>query len=365
MIQAPIFHTTTSTSTLNYSRSRVANLGPSNLDGSVTYEVQIVASNTQTGTDGRVLIRTGTSSGSTQSLLISGSPASFIRVPKNTTTPTLYTATLTNSPASTVYFQLAIRNDVTGITNSKITIHSAKIIARQTNSNKSMTYIPLTTNGSTTSDIISTTSTATTSSMASPNDINFPAYRFVRSNFNNVTSASFIFVGRSTNYANVCASLWVKSTSLKLAESCTTSITEIFTTPINVDLSQLPNDGDIEVRLKTSSGTGHLFKAGLMMNYVGIYNHTNIELVTPSLTSLNSSSVINTHRFRSFANGYGLITPEHYLKCRVKTNTAGSAQINIKDYGTNTSSQTATSTISASTLNLSNQGLHIAVTSLS
>ncbi len=355
MLQGPIFHNRTTTTTTNYGRSRIR-LGPTHLDGTTAYEFQIVATNTKTATDGRVYIKLG---GTSQTLSVNGSTVGYITIPANTTNPTIFEATLFSTPSSTSDYQLALKFATSNSDTTKfLTIHSAKVIIKQTNANKSLSYIPLTINGSTTTETLSTTNTTTATSMASPNDINFPIYRFVKSNFNNITSARFVFAGKSSSSAaSACASLWVKSTNLKLAESCTTSTNETSINPSNINPSLLPNDGDIEVRLSTSAGTGYLYKAGMLLNYVGIYNHTNVELVTPSLSSLTSSSVINGHRFKSFANSYGLITPEHYLKCRVKTNTAGSAQINIKDYGTSTSSQTATSTISASTLNLSTQSL--------
>ena len=343
MLQGPIIYPSGSSLRMDYQRSSFP-VGAANSDGTKTFDWRFVATNPHPTTSSTIYLRYNNSTIATRS------------IPANTTTPTTYImSNIVSTFSSNVNISIRVRYGA-GI------IHSSKFIMKQSSANKTQSYIPLTLLNSSAVETITTSNTSNLNSAASPNDINFPAYHFVKSRFNNVSTAYLTYSAKAASGGSACVSLWNKTTNSMIStESCTSSSTETYVTSL-FDAALLPNDANIEIRFRSTSGTASLYKAGLLLNLVGIDDFTNVEIANQAATGLSANTTFATHRFMALPTNYGLITPAFYLKCRVKTTAAGSASLVLKDYGTSTTSQTASSTISASTINLSNQTLSTALT---
>jgi hypothetical protein len=220
-----------------------------------------------------------------------------------------------------------------------------------------MAYIPLTSLPATTASVLTTTTT-NSASMASPNNLYFPAYTFNSSKFNRIDTADLVFSGLGINS---CVTLWNKTANTQIgSEVCATAAESIVTTAITP--STLPTNAQIEVRLRATSGTATLYKAGLMLKLVGIYNMVGIQRAVPTVNPLAVNTNFNMNRIRSYETSYGSATVNNYVKCGVGTGTAGTGSLVLKDYGVDNSSSsvgisttTPVSTITASTINLASQ----------
>ncbi len=345
LVQGPV--SLSSTSTTYFEQSGVS-LSSNNFNGTgLTYKFQIVATNAGGG-NSTVRLRVGTTS-----------YASVI-VPGNVSTPSMYTTTFSGTPttAQNIY-RLALRSATGGGT---ITIYSARIIATATSATKAMIYVPLTSMPETGLTGITTTSTSVSSSMPSPNDQYFPSYTWDLNKFNRIDTAELVVSGLGVNS---CVSLWNKTTNTQIGstELCAASTAVIQRLAISTTL--FSTSGELEVRLRSTTGaTATLYKAGLMLKMVGLYDVKTIARAIPA-TTLTTNTNFNKNRFTSFESNFGTSVKNNYFNCRAKANTTGSGSLLVKDYGLDNSSATVavntttpTSTITSSTINLSNQSTY-------
>ncbi|MES2527358.1 MAG: fibronectin type III domain-containing protein [Bdellovibrionota bacterium] len=334
LLQGPTI--TTSTTSTYFNRAGVLT-GTNYINGTVTWKFKVVVTNTTTST-GTIRLR-----------LVGGTTNyATLTVPASIPTPTMLTATMTAPPA-TATFRIQSRT-------TPMTIHSAKIVATQTNATKSQIYIPLSSFPSTVQSI-TTTSTATTA-VAAPNDKYFPTYSWDPSKFDRVDTADFHFVGTGTVS---CGRLWDKTLNSPIGAEICAPAAEGLTT-LNIPAASLPIiPTTIEARFRSSSGaTATFHKAGLMLNMVGINSVMAIQRIVPQ-ASATASTIYATNRATSYDSSWGTGTVNDYIVCNLGAATTGTGQLLMKDYGldpvstTSTNTQTPTSTISASTLNLSTQ----------
>ena len=336
---------------------------PTAFDGTpISWAMKIVATNVCTSgtTAGTITFNSGKNT-------IHGT----ITVPVNTTVPTLFTTALTSLPTTAFVSRLYTKS---GSTSCTLTVYSAKLIAKQTNATMSAIYIPLTSlaNGATS---VTTTTTTTTSSMASPLNQNFPSYTFNVSKFSRIDSVDLTFTGAG---AGSCVTLYNKTTNAPIgSELCQTGSAETMlpatsTAAISVtpaQLNALTTDTEIEIRFRSSSGsTATLYKAGLMLNMVGLYNIKNIHRVVPATSTVASATNFNFQRFTSNESSYSPILPNNYLRCRAGAATSGSGSFVLKDYGVDNSTAsagvsttTASSTITASSTSITNETKYTAL----
>ena len=334
---------------------------PTNFDGSPkTWYLKVVATNTNT---------TGTTSISFNSA--TNTVLGSMTVPNNTTVPTLFTIPIASMPTTTTTTRLYL----TSPTAANLVIHSAKLVAIQTAATVSSIYIPLTSLPAGTTSVSTSTITTNTSSMPAPLNQYFPSYTFNATKFSRIDSVELYFVGSETSGTQACIALFNKNTNTMIGSqlcqatsatsetflpSTTTALSSIVTP---AQLNALTTDTEIELRFWTtvSGKAANLFKAGLKLNMVGLYNVKTIQRAVPAVSALSATSNFNTHRVTSFASNFGSALINDYVDCRFGAATNGSGVLTLKEYGTDPMSTTATSTttpsstITASQITMSNQ----------
>jgi fibronectin type 3 domain-containing protein len=314
-----------------YPRSAVP-MGTNFIDGSSTYSWKIIATNTST------------TQASTVRLLVGTNSVASITVPTNTTTPTMFSSTVSNS-SITASANWSVRLEL-----GTPTVYSSRIAVKQLNATRSQVYIPLTSM----SNASSTTMTTTSTTMNVPNDLNFPPYTFTKSKFSRLDSAQLVFSGYGTG-GNACIALYNKTNNTMIgSELCTSSTTETLESSA-IPLTSLPNSADLEIRMRASAGTANLYKAGLLLRLVGIKNTVGIQRVAPAVTALSSSTSFVEQRSTSFVTGFDSLNTNEYVTCTAKATSSGSGSFTFMDHGLNNSGTTSASVISASTNIFSNQ----------
>ena len=328
-LQGPITGMTGNRKTFN--RSSVP-MGSNFIDGTVNYSWKIIATNTSS------------TQASTVRLLIGTTSVASITVPANTTTPTLFTTTVSNSSLT------ASANWTVRLELGAPTVYSSRIITKQLSANKAQVYIPLTSMTNTSSSAVSTNSTT----MTIPSDLIFSTYAFNKSKFSTIDSALLVFSGFGTG-GNACVALYNKTTNSMIGTELCTSATSESMLKISIPTSSLPASADIEVRMRASAGTASLFKAGLLLRLAGIKNIIGIQRIAAASLGLISTTNFVEQRSTSYVAEYGSAIVHEYLRCEAKANISGSGSFTFMDHATATSGTSSASTIAASTNIFSSQ----------
>ncbi len=337
LLQMPIIHSPASNTSVYYRRASTW-FGTSFHDGTLSYEFQIVATNTS-GIAGTVKFTN------------SSTAISTVTVPANTTVPTMFSSTtFTSVPTTSSNLRIYAIGQA-------ITITSARIIVKQTNSSKTQLQIPLTILPSNTQSIL-TTYGANSAAATQPSAINFPPFYFDKSKIGRIDTAYLGYSYKSVTGASTCVSLWNKDTNTLVgAEACGSTTSEVMTYYTFTSPTVLPNAANLEVRVR-SSGVGkvtELYKAFLILRLVNITDTINTQVMAPSVASLSATADQTGYRAKSWAGFYGTALVDSYVSCRGKANTNGSGSFVLKDHGINTSGNAGATNITASTNTFTSQ----------
>jgi hypothetical protein len=320
----------TSSSRTDFGRSIIP-MGSNFIDGTTSYNWSIVAQNTSTSVSSTVRLRINTTT------------IASIIVPANTNTPTRYTATVNNASVT------ASGNWTLRVENGDTTVFSSKIHVRQTNANKTLIIIPLTSISETSGYTISNTT------MAVPDQQRFVPYNFTKSKFAKIDTASLHISGRKVT-GNFCGRLWNRTTNTAITttETCITNTSET-TATATVNVTSLPSSGELEFRARTTTGTAVLFKASLILRIVGIEDVVGIQRVAGLATFNSGPTNVVEFRTASSTGDFGTALVNQYLRCYGRASTIGSATLSLRDHALNNSGTTGSTSITASNINLSNQ----------
>jgi hypothetical protein len=327
MLLSPIAHVSGNT---NYARASVT-MGRDFIDGTTTYNWNVVATNTSATTASTIRLRVNTTN------------AAFVTVPANTTVPTVYSATIPNGSITTT------NTWTLRVESGSAKIFSSRLHVKQIGAYKAQALIPLSsiTNSSTTGLVTATNTT----NAASSNAMIFPPFSFVKSKFSKIDTAILFFTAKVAGGGNVCGALYNKTTGIIIGtERCIKNTAETYTTH-TITPSTLPASADIEFRVRVSTGgaTASIYKAGLLIRLVGIEDIVSIQRVAGAEAALTASTDLVQQRAFSSATDYGAGTLSEYIRCNAKANTNGSGSFIFNDHGTNTSGVAGATTISAST----------------
>jgi fibronectin type 3 domain-containing protein len=320
----------TSTSKTSFNRSIIP-MGSSFIDGSTTYTWSIVAQNTNSSTNSSIRLRIGTTN------------IASITVPANTLTPTRYNVSVSNASVT------ASGNWTLRAENGMPTVFSSKISVRQTNANKTLILIPLTSINETAGFTISNTT------MGAPNQQRFVPYNFIRSKFSKIDSAILHISGRKVA-GNLCGQLWNKTTNTAITttETCITNTSET-TASATVNVPSLPATGELEFRARCTTGTAVVFKAALILRIVGIEDLVAIQKVAGMSSNISSSSNLVEFRTVSSTGDFGTAFVNQYLRCQGRAAAAGSATLSLRDHALNNTGTTGSTAITASNISFTNQ----------
>jgi fibronectin type 3 domain-containing protein len=308
-------------------------IGTNYLDGTTTYTWKIIGTNTGNQPT-TVRLRNGTTD------------VTSISIPKNTTTPTLFSTTVANgsiTPSGSWNLKVELGTAV---------IYSSRLIVKQVGAKRSQVYIPLSSIESTSIDgFVSTTSATYTV----PNQMNFPTYNWNSLDFNNVNGLS-LWISAKTSAGNACAALYNKTTGVQIGgELCTGSTIET-SLGMNIPKTVMPAEAELEVRVRaTGGGTASFYKTGLLIRLVNVVKMKAFQRVAPAVAALSASTNFVELRASSYVNDYGVGFVSEYLHCTARASTSGAGSFIYKSHGTNTSGTTGSSTITASTINFSTQ----------
>lgn len=306
--------------------------GTNHINGTTTYTWRIVATNTATNADATIRLRLGTTS------------IVDIPVPRNTSTPTAFTATIPNINIGTDgNWSLRIERGTT-------VIYSSQIVVHQTDATKAMAFIPLT---STENNTASTSSIAVTGNTNSiPNAQYLPIYNWDGAKINRIDSAALYVTSRG----GTCVTLWNNSTGSAIGnEVCNSSTTDSIA-QVALPVASLPTGtAELQLRMRTTGTTGYVTKAGILLRLVSVQNMIAIQRTAPAVSALTASTDFTANRIRSYRNGYGTADVSEYVVCRARANTAGTGNFVLRDHGTNASGSTGATDISASTNSYSTQ----------
>jgi hypothetical protein len=329
MVQTPIIHTASAST--DYVRTSMP-FGTNHIDGTTSYSWQVVASCTVNST---IRLKNGATN------------VSSVAVPSTTTTPTMFTAAVSNASVS------ADSTWLLRIEGQNCSIYSSKIIVTQTGATKTQLYIPLTSiNSAAATPFVSTNSGTPTQ----PNAINFPTYNWQKVNLSRIESVTLLLTQDNQSGPGGCLGLYNKTTNTLIgAEVCNSSTAEVVLTGA-IPVASMPATAELEVRMYTSNTgkTWNLYKAGLIVRLVSIERNEMIQQVGGAVTAMSASSNLVEYRSTGYQNGFGSATVNEYVRCRARASAAGSSSFIYKDHGTNTSGATGT-TITASSMNFTNQ----------
>lgn len=338
LIQAPIIHSPTANVNTYYRRAATY-FGTSYFDGTLSYELQVVATNTSSVT-GTVRFTSSTTT------------VASVTIPIGTTTPTLFTSTtFTSVPSATSNIRLYALGQA-------ITIHSARIVVKQTNATKTQIQIPLTNLPSTVTSI--QTAFASSSAGATQPNVNyFPPFYFDKSKIGRIDTAFLFMTYKSVTSTSTCASLWNKDTGTIIgAEVCGTSTSETAAAYQFSSPSVLPNTANIEVRVRNnvSAKVTDVYKVFLVFRLVNITDVMNTMILNPSQISLAASNDYTGGRIKNVAGSYGIVpSVSTYVTCRAKANTSGAGAFVLKTHGTTNSGTAGATNVTASTINFTSQ----------
>lgn len=334
----PIIHSYAS-STSTYYRRAATYFGTTYFDGTLSYELQIVATNTGTAA-------------ATVKFTSSTTAMATVTVPASTTTPTMFTTTTFSSVTS------ASSNIRLYVTGTYVNILSARVIVKQLGASKTQVQIPLT-NLASTVPSISVPYAASTAASVQPNAAYFPSFYLDKSKIGRIDTAFLFITYKSASSTSTCASLWNKDTNTIIgAEKCGTGTSETgmayqFTAP-----SVLPDGANIEARVRNnvSGKVTDIYKIFLVVRLVNITDMMNNVIISPAQTALAASTDYVGGRYKGVAGGYGILgLLNTYVTCYAKANTSGSGSFVLKTHGTNNSGTAGATTVAASTMNFTSQ----------
>jgi hypothetical protein len=240
MLQGPIVHT--KSYEVIYPRSTLA-LGKNTIDGTATYKWRITATHPGAGVGAVVLIE-----GATEKASITLTP--------NTSNPTVYETTFSAPNLADAKWTISLSGNTT--------VSSSQLIIEQSQASRSVSYIPLSSVPSGESFI-----RISHSSLQNPSLSTFPTFTYDWSTLPRLESARLIMVSKGDE-ATVCVQLFNKSNNSSIGtELCRTGGPETYSS-LEIPLASLPSSLDqIEIRSRSSSGEGHVFKTGLLLMFHG------------------------------------------------------------------------------------------------
>lgn len=308
--------------------------GTNNIDGTTSYTWKIVATNTD-NQQATIRLRQGTNN------------ISSISIPGNTTTPTLFSTSISNA---------SITPDsewTLGAFKGAGVIYSSKIVVQQANATRTQIYIPLTSMENSTLGTLQASTTSTT--FTQPNAMNFPTYNWDSSKIARVDSI-LLYVTSSASGGSSCVALFNKTTNSQIGnEICNASAADSIVSTAILP-GNMPATGELEVRMRNSAGgTANLNRAGLLVRLVSIEKMLAIQRIAPAVSALTASTNFVEQRASSYISNYGTGLVSEYVVCRARANTSGGASFNYRNHGTNASGTAGSSLISASTINFSSQ----------
>lgn len=292
--------------------------GSNHFNGTVGYQWQIVATNTD-NQDSTVRLRLGTTN------------IVQLTIPRNTSVPTAIAPVTIPNGSVTAEGAWSLR-----VEKGTTTIYSSRIIATQTGATRTMAFIPLTSTDNNTTATQSISTTSTTHSV--PNQLNLPTYAFDGSKIGRIDTA-LLYV---TSRANACVALWNNTTNTQIgSEICNGSGSDSIAS-VAIPASSLPaGAAELQVRMRSSSGSAaYVTKAGLLLRLVSIEKMLVIQRTAGASTALTAGVHFTENRARSYRGSYGTGTPVENYVCRAKNNGTGSGSFILRDHGASTSGTT-------------------------
>lgn len=218
--------------------------GKNSIAGTNTYKWRIVATHEDSG-PATVILREGA--------MVKAS----ITLTPNTSHQTIYETTFSGPILATGKWTVSMSGEST--------LYSSQLIIEQVQTGRSLSYIPLSTVSGGQSFI-----TISHSSLQNPGPLNFPTFTYDWSTLPRLSGAKLLMVSKGNN-ATVCVQLFSKMTNSSIGnELCRMGGAESLLT-LDIPIANLPTTLDeIEVRSKSTSGEGHLYKAGLLLEFHGM-----------------------------------------------------------------------------------------------
>lgn len=312
MLQGPIFHN--KTYPVIYPRSSLV-LGKDSLDGTNVYKWRLVATHSDSAA-ATVVLREG------------GVVKGTFNLTPNSSNPTVYEMTISAPSLSRGKWSLSV--------SGQATVFSSKLIIEQKLATRSLTYIPLTSLPNAGADYIRITHTA----LENPDVLNFPTFSYNWSNLSSLEGAQLLLVSKTSD-SNVCARLFSKTNNIPIGnEVCSSAGGETLTT-LDISASDLPTAMDeIEIRTRSTSGEGHIYKIGLLLKYHGIQGFLSVQRLSPQSNALSSSisfeaqkgiSLNGTRDEVALINGsdYSTETVNEEIFCQTKVVSASQGEIKL------------------------------------
>jgi hypothetical protein len=332
------------TTAITFARTRTS-LNPADYVGATAdYFFEIVADNTNTTTAYIVTI--------VDSANIAITTAN-ITVPASTTAKRFRVLFTPNSAADNYRVKVA----ATAIA-SQVKVHSARIIVEQTAATATKIYIPLagsdfageSNNDTTTATITSTTSTT----FIQPTANLFYQWTRTDANYDAIAATNpytlETVMRASVATATVSAAIYDKANNLQITQATTSVTGTTATTMAQASFNGAAtnfNDGDImELRIKTTSGTGYLMKAGLWMKLKFLKKAEVYQRIS-TRRSLTTSAALPDARF--FWDAIAWSNPTVFFQAYTQSSVASGSTVVLMDHATNDNGTTSPTTITTFT----------------